>query len=366
MGFAGLDCLAFAYWGKLSGLVPMIGINSGYCFAGNAAILACCDVIIATEDSYIGMAGPAMIEGGGLGVVAPEEIGPIEVQAANGVVDVVVDDEAGAVAVAKQYLGYTQGAVAEWAAADQTLLRDVVPENRKRIYDMREVLALVADTGSVLELRPAHAPGMITALARIEGRPVGVIANVPTHLGGAIDAEGADVAARHLQLCDAYGLPVVVLCDTPGFMVGPEAETQAGVRRFSRMFLAGAALSVPILTVITRKAYGLGAQAMLGGHLKVPLLTIGWPTAELGPMGLEGAVRLGFRRELDAIDDPVERQQREDGLIELAYANAQGLNAASFAEIDDVIDPADTRSRLVAALRAAGPVTKSGRFIDAR
>ena len=365
-GASWLDAEAFRLFAQLSGTVPTVAIVNGRCFAGNAALAGCADVIIATRATNLGMAGPAMIEGGGLGIVAPEDIGPIEVQAANGVVDVVVDDEAAAVAVAKQYLGYTQGTLADWEAADQTLLRDVVPENRKRPYDMREVLGLVADTGSVLELRPDFAPGMITALARIEGRPVGVIANVPTHLGGAIDADGADVAARHLQLCDAYGLPVVVLCDTPGFMVGPDAETHAGVRRFSRMFVVGAALSVPIVTVITRKAYGLGAQAMLGGHLKVPLLTIGWPTAELGPMGLEGAVRLGFRRELDAIEAPAERQRREEELIALAYANAQGLNAASFAEIDDVIDPVDTRARLVAALRAAGPTTSGGRFIDPR
>ena len=278
----------------------------------------------------------------------------------------VVDDEAAAVAVARRYLGYTQGTVEEWRCADQSALRHAVPENRKRVYDMRQVLATLADTDSVLELREGHAPGMLTAFARIEGRPVGVIANVPTHLGGAIDAEGADVAARHLQLCDAHGLPVVVLCDTPGFMVGPEAEADAGVRRFSRLFVTGAALSVPIVTVITRKGYGLGAQAMLGGHLKVPVMTLGWPTAELGPMGLEGAVRLGFRRELEAIEDAEQRAARDAELIDLAHTNAEGLNIATFAEIDDVIDPVDTRARIIAALRACGPIPRGGRFVDPR
>ena len=262
VGGSWLDAEAFALFARLSGRVPTVAVVNGRCFAGNAALAGCADLIVATRSSNLGMAGPAMIEGGGLGVVAPEDIGPIEVQAANGVVDVVVDDEAAAVAVAKRYLGYTQGTVEEWRCADQSALRDAVPENRKRVYDMRQVLAILADTDSVLELREGHAPGMLTAFARIEGRPVGVIANVPTHLGGAIDAEGADVAARHLQLCDAHGLPVVVLCDTPGFMVGPEAEADAGVRRFSRLFVTGAALSVPIVTVITRKGYGLGAPAM--------------------------------------------------------------------------------------------------------
>ena len=366
LGGSWLDAEAFALFARLSGRVPTVAIVNGRCFAGNAALAGCADLIVATRSSNLGMAGPAMIEGGGLGVVAPEDIGPIEVQAANGVVDVVVDDEAEAVAVAKRYLGYTQGTVEEWRCADQSALRDAVPENRKRIYDMRQVLAILSDTDSVLELREGHAPGMLTAFARIEGRPVGVIANVPTHLGGAIDAEGADVAARHLQLCDAHGLPVVVLCDTPGFMVGPEAEADAGVRRFSRLFVTGAALSVPIVTVITRKGYGLGAQAMFGGHLKVPIMTLGWPTAELGPMGLEGAVRLGFRRELEAIEDAEQRAAREAELIDLAHTNAEGLNIATFAEIDDVIDPADTRSRIVAALRACGPIPRGGRFVDPR
>ena len=350
-----LDARAFALFAQLSGLVPTVAIVTGRCFAGNAALAGCADVIIATEDANLGMAGPAMIEGGGLGRVAPEEVGPIDVQRANGVVDVVVADEAEAVAVAKQYLGYFQGRDPETTYADQRHLRFAVPENRREVYDVRRIVDVLFDTGSVLELRRDFAPGMITALARLDGRPVGVLANDPTHLGGAIDADGADAAARLLQLCDAFDLPVVVLCDTPGFMVGPEAERDAGVRHFSRMFVVGANVQVPIVTVVTRKAYGLGAQAMMGGHLDAPVATLGWPTAELGPMGLEGAVRLGFRRELEAIADPVERAEREEQMIALAYANASGLNVASFAEIDDVIDPADTRRHVLAALAAVGP-----------
>jgi acetyl-CoA carboxylase carboxyltransferase component len=360
LGASYLDAEAFHRFARLSGLVPTIAIVDGYCFAGNAALAGTADVIIATEGSNLGMAGPAMIEGGGLGVHDPATIGPIEVQRANGVVDVVVRDDVEAVAVARRYLGYFQGPVPDHRHADQTRLRDAIPEARRELYAVRPLLETLVDEGSLLELRRDFAPGMVTALARIEGRAVGVLANDPSHLGGAIDADGADAAARLLQLCDAHGLPAVVLCDTPGFMVGPEAERAAGVRHFGRMFVVGANLAVPLVAVVTRKAYGLGAQAMLGGHLGVPVATLAWPTAELGPMGLEGAVRLGFRRELAAIADPDQRADRERQMVELAYANARALNVATFAEIDDVIDPATTRERIVAALLAAGPVEEPG------
>ncbi|MGY1753830.1 carboxyl transferase domain-containing protein [Blastococcus sp. SYSU D01042] len=348
-----LDTAAFTLFGRLSGLVPTVGIASGRCFAGNAALLGTCDVVIATEDANIGMGGPAMIEGGGLGVVAPEEIGPIDVQHANGVVDIRAADDAAAVAAAKQYLSYFQGPVADWTAPDQRLLRHLVPENRKRVYDIRAVLHALADEGSVLELRDGWGAGMVTALARVEGAPIGVLANVPTHLGGAIDADAADKAARFLQLCDAHGLPVVSLCDTPGFMVGVESEKTATVRHFSRLFVIGANLSVPLGTVVVRKAYGLGAQAMAGGSTKVPRFTVGWPSSEFGPMGLEGSVRLGMRRELAAIEDDDERQAAYEAAVAAAYERGKGLNVAAHWEIDDVIDPADTRRWITTLTREA-------------
>src|SRR3954470_4110932 len=292
---SGLDTMAFHLFARLSGLVPLIGVVSGRCFAGNAALLGCCDVIIATEDANIGMGGPAMIEGGGLGVYAPEDVGPISVQVPNGVVDVVVPTDVEAVRVAKQYLSYFQGPRDEWDCADQRLLRNVIPENRLRVYDVHQVINTMADTDSVLELRPKFGIGIVTALVRIEGRPLGVIANNPIHLGGAIDSEGADKAARFMQLCDAYDVPILFLCDTPGFMVGPEAEKTAQVRHFSRMFVVAASMTVPFFTIVLRKGYGLGAQSMAGGSFRAPVFTVSWPTGEFGGMGLEGAVRLGFR-----------------------------------------------------------------------
>jgi acetyl-CoA carboxylase carboxyltransferase component len=364
----GLDTEAFALFGGLSGLVPLVGIVSGRCFAGNAALLGCCDVIIATPDANIGMGGPAMIEGGGLGAFAPEEIGPRYVQLLNGVVDVAADDEADAVRLAKQYLSYFQGSLEEGSWADQELLRDCVPEDRRRAYDVHAVLDLLADTGSVLELRPQFAPGMVSALIRLEGRPLGVLSNNPLHLAGAIDAGCADKAARFMQLCEAFDLPLLFLCDTPGFMVGPEAEETALVRHVSRMFVTGASLTVPFCTVILRKGYGLGAQAMAGGSFRRPLFTVAWPTGELGGMGLEGAVRLGFRRELDAIADPVAKEAAFAAMVERAYAHGKALNVAAHFEIDDVIDPAHTRDRIVHALRSAPPPTarlgKRRPFVD--
>ncbi len=351
----GLDTTAFAKFGALSGLVPMVGIASGWCFAGNAALLGCCDVIIATGGTSIGMGGPAMIEGGGLGTYRPEEVGPLDVQTANGVVDLVAEDDADAVRVAKQYLSYFQGPDEQWSCADQRLLRTCVPENRLRSYDISRVISVLADTGSVLEIRSGFGLGMVTALVRIEGRPVGVVANNPGHLGGAIDRDGADKAARFLQLCDAHEIPVLFLCDTPGFMVGPEAEQTAQVRHFGRLFVIGASLSVPFFTIVLRKGYGLGAQAMAGGSFRSPIFVVAWPTGELGGMGLEGAVRLGFRRELDAVADPVEREALFQKMVDGAYRHGKALNVATAFEVDDVIDPVDSRRRIVEALRSAPP-----------
>ena len=348
---AGLHVSTFASFARLNGQVPVLGIAAGRCFAGNAALLGCCDVIIATEKSNIGMGGPAMVEGGGLGVFKPEQIGPSSVQHGNGVIDILVADEAEAVAKARHYLSFFQGRVKDWQASDALALRDLVPENRLRVYDTRAAINGIADQGSVLELRSGFGKGIYTALARIEGRPVGMLANNPLHLGGAIDADAADKAARFMQLCNAHGLALVSLVDTPGFMVGPDVECQAQVRHVSRMFLAAAHLRVPFFSVVLRKGYGLGAMAMTAGGFHSPLFTVAWPSAEFGAMGLEGAVRLGYRKELEAAPDGPQRDALYDQLVAAQYERGSAINMAATLEIDAVIDPAQTRAWLLRGLQ---------------
>lgn len=360
-----LDTRAFALWAKLSGVVPRIAVVKGRCFAGNAVIAGASDLIVATRDASLGMGGPAMIAGGGLGDVHPDDVGPMTVQEPNGNVDVVVTDEAEAVAVTRRLLGYFQGSTATWTEPDQSTLRTAVPERERRAYDVAPIIETLADEGSVTFLRPRFAREMVTALARIEGRAVGVIANDTRFTAGAITAAASDKAARFLQLCDAFGLPVVSLIDCPGYMVGPAAEAESLVRRASRMLVAGAAIRVPLIAVVLRRGYGLGAQAMAGGSLHEPVLTVAWPGAHLGPMGLEGAVRLGLRKELDAIIDEDEREERVRQATAAAQENAKALNAAMLFEIDDVIDPADTRAVIAATLgAAAGRQPPRGRFVD--
>ncbi len=349
------DTRTFSHFPRLSGLVPLVGITNGRCFAGNASLLGCCDVVIATEGSNIGMGGPAMIEGGGLGVFAPEDIGGMDIQVPNGVVDIAVADESEAVAVAKKYLSYFQGRTRSWECADQRRMRGIVPENRLRIYDIRDVIETLADTNSVLELRPRFGLAMVTSLVRIEGRPVGVVANNPSHIGGAIDSDAADKATRFMQLCDAFDLPILFLCDTPGIMVGPEVEKTALVRHANRMFLVGANVEVPFFTIVIRKAYGLGGIAMGGGSYKDGAFTVSWPTGEFGGMGLEGSVKLGYRAELAAIEDPQERKAKFDEMVALAYENGKALHLASQFGIDDAIDPAESRAWVAGILSAVRP-----------
>jgi acetyl/propionyl-CoA carboxylase alpha subunit/acetyl-CoA carboxylase carboxyltransferase component len=367
VGVTGLDVPTFQAFARLSGLAPRIGIASGRCFAGNAVFWGCCDVTIATRNSTIGMSGPAMIEGGGLGVYSPEEVGPIAVQSANGVVDLVAEDELDAADQARRLLSYFQGPIADWRCADQRLLRLAIPENRLRVYDIRPLIDTLADEGSVMELRSGFGRGLITALIRIEGRPMGLIANDPRFLGGAIDADGATKAARFMQLCGAFDLPILSLCDTPGFMVGPDAEKTATVRHGSRMFVTAAALEVPIFTIVLRKGYGLGAQAMTGGTFPASFFIVSWPTGEFGGMGLEGAVRLGYRKELEAETDPAAQKALFDSLVARSYERGKAISVAQALEIDAVIDPVESREWIVRGLKSIAPRDRTKerrRFID--
>jgi acetyl-CoA carboxylase carboxyltransferase component len=347
---SGLQCASFGTWAGLSGLVPRITVANGYNFAGNAALFGAADITIATKNSWIGMAGPAMIEGGGLGTFKATDIGPIEVQSSNGTVDIVVDDETQAAEVAVKVLSYFQTVEPTWQAGDQTPLQSALPENRRQTYQVRDIIELLFDQSSFVELTKNYGPSIVIGLARIEGNAVGIMANDCNSLGGAIDVNAGEKAAKFMQLCDQFQLPIISLCDTPGFMVGPEHETQGAVRRLAEMFRVGAQISTPFYAVILRKCYGLGAQAMLGGSTQRPLTTLAWPTGEFGPMGLEGAVRLGFSKELAAISNAEQRQTLFDKLLAQQYEKGQATEVASVLEIDAVIDPADTRAALATLL----------------
>ena len=364
----GMDVTTFTQFSQLSGLIPLVGLNSGRCFAGNTAILACCDVIIATKDSTVGMGGPAMIEGGGLGVYTPEEVGPMSTQVPNGVIDILVEDDAEMIEVGKKYLSYFQGPLTEWEAPDQRTMRHIVPENRVQMYDVRDVINTLADVDSVLEIRAEFGVGIITCLIRVEGKPMGLIANNPHHLAGAIDSDGADKGARFLQLCDAFDLPVVSIMDCPGIMVGPEVEQEALVRHSARMFVTGANLGVPIFGLIIRKAYGLGVQAMCGGSSMAPVFSVAWPTAEFAGMNIEGAVKLGYRNDLAALETAEERKALFEKKTAKAYEQARAVNGAQFFGVDDVIDPAESRDWIVTGLRSLPPpeprTTKRRPYID--
>lgn len=358
---------SFSAYARLSGEVPKIAVVSRYCFAGNASIAGMSEILIATKDTNIGMAGPAMIEGGGMGVFKPTEIGPLNVQRANGVIDIVAEDEADATRLAKQAMSYFQGNLVDWTCADQRLLRRSIPENRLRVYDVRPIIETLADTGTFLEFRRDFAVGLITGFMRIEGKPVGVMANDNRYLGGAIDCDGSDKAARFLQLCDAFNIPVLSLVDNPGFMVGIESEAAAAVRKTSRLFIAAQKLGVPLFSVVLRKCYGLGGIAMTAGSMEDPMFTVSWPTGEFGGMGLEGAVNLAYRNEMNAEPDPIKKKAIYDTQLAKLYAAGKAVEHATFLRIDAVIDPADTRRWLLAGLRACPARRDSGprRYVDA-
>jgi acetyl-CoA carboxylase carboxyltransferase component len=347
---SGLQCASFGSWAGLAGQVPRISVANGYNFAGNAALFGAADITIATQKSWIGMAGPAMIEGGGLGSFTPKEIGPIDVQQSNGVVDIVTIDEVEAAALAVKALSYFQGASSDFEISDQNRLASLMPENRRQTYDVRQVVQTVCDVDSWLELRQHYGGAIVTGFARLDGQPVGILANDCMVLGGAIDVAAGEKAARFMQLCDQFGIPMVSFCDTPGFMVGPDHETLGAVRRLAELFRVGAQLSTPFYAVVLRKCYGLGAQAMLSGSTHHPHYTLAWPMAEFGPMGLEGAVKLGFSKQLQAIEDPQERAALYDKLLAEQYARGQASEVASVLEVDAVIDPATTRDQLLGCL----------------
>jgi len=350
---SGLQCQSFATWASLQGKVPRISVANGYCFAGNAALFGAADITIATQSSWIGMAGPAMIEGGGLGVVKPTDIGPSAKQIKNGVIDILVENEQQAAEMAKKCLLYFQGPLVDGQQstyADQQALNQVLPEDRRFVYDVKVIINILADTDSFTEIKAQFGAAIITGFMHLQGHPVGVLASNCKVLGGAIDVEAGEKSSQFMYLCQQFSIPLVVLCDTPGFMVGPEHEERGAVRRLSQLFVAGSQLTVPLVAVVLRKCYGLGAQALLGGNTSQPSYTIAWPTGEFGAMGLEGAVKLGFKKELADVQDPTARKVLYEQLLAAQYQKGQAQEVASVLEIDAVIEPANTRQTLLLAL----------------
>ena len=350
---AGLNITSFASWARLKGKVPRISVNNGYCFAGNAALFGSADCCIATKNSWIGMAGPAMIEGGGLGLFKPSEIGPSDLQEKNGVIDFVAKDEEHATQVAKKLLSYFQGKQEHWSIVDQESLNNSIPENRRMAYPVRRIIETLADEDSFLELRKVYGRSIITGFMRLAGNPVALIANDCQQMGGAIDAIAAEKAGEFLTICDAHNIPIVSLIDTPGFMVGPESEEQGAVKKMSSLFGYGTNLSVPIIAIVLRKAYGLGAMAMVGGSFLEPVYIASWPMGEFGAMGLEGAVKLGFKKELDAENDDVKKEHLYNNLVAKMYQAGKATEAASHLEIDAVIDPSHTRDVILRILNSS-------------
>ncbi len=356
----------FAMMARLSGHVPTVSIVAGRCFAGNANLVGLCDTVIATRAATLGMAGPPLVEAA-LGVkMTPEELGPAALHEEAGGIDVLAEDEAEAARIARQYLGYFGGPGAPGAAPDTLALRGVVPENRRRAYDVRKVIDGIADVGSILELRPRFGRAAVVALVKVEGRPMGVIANQPMVLAGAMDSPACDKIARFIQLCDAHDIPKLYLVDTPGLMIGRETEATALVRHSARVLTANTNATTPFMTVVLRKAYGVGMYVM--GSLAIrPSLLVGWPTAELGSMGLEGAAKIVHRKALEALPDEKARRAREREIADDLLRQNTALTMARRFEVDDIIDPAETRAAVVRFLTSLPPVhprTGRKRIVD--
>jgi acetyl-CoA carboxylase carboxyltransferase component len=335
----------------LSGWVPIVSVVSGRSFAGNASIAGFSDVVFATKGSAIGMGGPPLVEAA-LGLkVTPEELAPSEMHEKSGGIDLLIEDDEQGAELVRRYLAYflieqTEGVV----SPTHETIRSIVPDNRRGVYDMRKVIHALADADSVFELRPNWAISAITALARLGGYPIAIIANQPrSPIAGAIDADAADKLARFIQLADAFDIPILSLMDNPGFMLGPKAEQGGIARHHARPLLAQVNRTVPLFLVHIRKAYGLGPMAM--GSMQQPTdLRLAWPTVEAGGMALEGAAALIQRKEIAAAGGQQEAREMRDELAAKMRERSLALNAARSYSYDEVIDPAETRDRVIRML----------------
>jgi acetyl-CoA carboxylase carboxyltransferase component len=337
---------------RLSGRVPTVCGVPGRAFAGHAILAGLCDFVVATRNAAIGMAGPPLVEAALGERLTPEQIGAAGIHAASGAAEAVVENEPDLIGLISAYLSYFEGRLEPGeAVVPATYLRDIVPADPRKPYDVREVISGLCDLGEILELRGGFARSLVTALGRVDGWPTGFIASQPLVLAGAIDAGASDKISRFAKLCDAFGLPIVFLVDSPGFLVGPAAETTALMRHSTRVIHTLTHVQVPFFTVTLRKSYGLAHFAM-GGRPLGASMVVAWPTAEYGAMGPEGAAKvLG-------VDDEREHSaalRREGASLKLAELFA----------IDDVIDPAQTRGALSDWLAAVMPTTRpSHRPVD--
>ena len=339
---------AFPTLARLSGQVPTVCGVPGRAFAGNAIIAGLCDFVVGTRNAVIGMAGPPLVETALGERLTPEEIGAIGIHAVSGAAEAVAEDEQHLTDLISAYLSYFEGRLQPMdPLVPPTAMRSIVPADPRTPYDVREVISGLCDLGELLELRAEFAPNIVTTLGRVDGWPAGFVASQPLVLAGAIDAPAADKISRFVKLCDAFGLPIVFLVDSPGFLVGPAAERSALMRHSTRVLHALTHAQVPAFTVTLRKSYGLAHFAM-GGRPLGASMVVAWPTAEYGAMGPEGAAKVLGGDGIDA--------EREHSTA--LRRKGASLTMAEIFAIDDMIDPAETRGTLADWLAAVMPTTK--------
>ncbi len=348
---------------RASGWIPVVSLMLGAGFAGPTNYAGMSDFVVMVRGiSTMGLAGPALVKAGTGEIVDMEEIGGAAAQVdRHGLADLGVATEDEAFAAARRYLSYLPGnaraalptldVLDPPSRRDDTLL-DLVPANPRKAYDVRKVIALIADKNSVFEIKPTYAGNVVTAFTRLDGRPVGILANQPLRLGGMVDANACDKLAHFIALCDAFGLPLISLIDVPGFLIGSAAERSVLGRRSAKLIYEWGHASVPRISVILRKGYGLGYFAMNGGRSFSSDACFAWPTAQICAMSIEGAIDVAFRKRYEAAPDPAARRQE---MIDDTRTRIGVLRAAEGFGIDDIIDPRDTRRRLIETLSQCQP-----------
>lgn len=357
----------FQSMSDMSGWVPIVAAVMGPGFAGPTNHASLADfVVMVRPTATMGIAGPALVKAATGEVITKEELGGAAVQAdRQGIADLAVESDAEALEAIRRFLSYFPSNARQplpiVACDDPADRRDeelltLVPANTRRAYDVRKVIGAIVDRDSIFEIKPTYARNVVTTLARLDGRPVGIVANQALHMGGTLDSNACEKAAHFISMCDAFGLPLVFLIDIPGFVPGTMAERQGLGRRSGRLVYELGNATVPRLSVILRKGYGMAYIAMNGGRSFDPDLVVAWPTAEICAMSIEGGVDVGFRKEIEQAAEP---EAKRAELIGNFRSHVDALYAAEGYGIDDVIDPRDTRLHLITTLNRAGDRRKS-------